>query len=295
MNVYPREIEDVLYTHPDVLEAAVVAVPGRAAGRGGWSGRGVPARAQQSTLEDVQSPSSRTASRPTSTRATIWQVEGAPQGTDGQDPAPRGARAGRGVSASTTSPGCRPLPLASDAPSRRAPETAGGTAGLVLLGVWSALLGVGRRAVGVRAPSSPGAASTGPWPGAARRRARSCWWPWACSGGRGGRPARCARAAGRGGPSCSCSGGVAVVQAVLTSTGRARVVPIGRGRAPAARGHRARSSAACWRPSRSGWSRSTVAVLARRSWAATDAAEVPDAAPDADESTPADGGVSVPG
>jgi len=38
-----------------------------------------------------------------------------------------------------------------------------------------------------------------------------------------------------------------------------------------------------------------VAVLARRSWAATDAAEVPDAAADADESTPADGGVSVPG
>jgi len=36
-------------------------------------------------------------------------------------------------------------------------------------------------------------------------------------------------------------------------------------------------------------------AAARRSWAATDAAEVPDAAPDADESTPADGGVSVPG
>ena len=26
-NVYPREIEEILYTHPDVVEAAVVGVP----------------------------------------------------------------------------------------------------------------------------------------------------------------------------------------------------------------------------------------------------------------------------
>ncbi len=26
-NVYPRELEEVIYSHPDVLEAAVVAVP----------------------------------------------------------------------------------------------------------------------------------------------------------------------------------------------------------------------------------------------------------------------------
>src|SRR4030042_2261289 len=26
-NVYPREIEEILYTHPDVMEAAVVGVP----------------------------------------------------------------------------------------------------------------------------------------------------------------------------------------------------------------------------------------------------------------------------
>ena len=38
-----------------------------------------------------------------------------------------------------------------------------------------------------------------------------------------------------------------------------------------------------------------VAVLARRSWAAAAAAAVPDAAADADDSTQADGGVSVPG
>ena len=27
LNVYPREVEEVLYTHPDVLEAAVVGIP----------------------------------------------------------------------------------------------------------------------------------------------------------------------------------------------------------------------------------------------------------------------------
>lgn len=27
MNIYPREVEEVLYTHPDVLECAVVSVP----------------------------------------------------------------------------------------------------------------------------------------------------------------------------------------------------------------------------------------------------------------------------
>ena len=33
-NVYPREVEEFLHTHPDVLEAAVIGVPGRALRRG---------------------------------------------------------------------------------------------------------------------------------------------------------------------------------------------------------------------------------------------------------------------
>ena len=38
-NVYPREIEEVLYEHPDVREAAVIGVPGRRVRRGGGGRR----------------------------------------------------------------------------------------------------------------------------------------------------------------------------------------------------------------------------------------------------------------
>ena len=38
-NVYPREVEEALYAHPDVLEAAVVGVPARHARRGGRGAR----------------------------------------------------------------------------------------------------------------------------------------------------------------------------------------------------------------------------------------------------------------
>ncbi|HET9632380.1 MAG TPA: long-chain fatty acid--CoA ligase [Terrabacter sp.] len=53
MNIYPREVEEVLYTHPDVLEAAVVGVPDELMGE--EVGAAVVLRpGSTSTLEDVQ-------------------------------------------------------------------------------------------------------------------------------------------------------------------------------------------------------------------------------------------------
>jgi long-chain acyl-CoA synthetase len=53
MNVYPREVEEVLYSHPDVLEAAVVAVPDDLLGE--EVGAAVAMRpGAAATLEDVQ-------------------------------------------------------------------------------------------------------------------------------------------------------------------------------------------------------------------------------------------------
>jgi long-chain acyl-CoA synthetase len=53
MNVYPREVEEVLYTHPDVLEAAVVAVPDDLLGED--VGAAVALRPGASaTLEEIQ-------------------------------------------------------------------------------------------------------------------------------------------------------------------------------------------------------------------------------------------------
>ena len=43
-NVYPREIEEFLYTHPDVVDAQVIGVPGREVRRGA-DGVGAAARA----------------------------------------------------------------------------------------------------------------------------------------------------------------------------------------------------------------------------------------------------------
>jgi long-chain acyl-CoA synthetase len=54
MNVYPREVEEVLYSHPDVLEAAVVSVPDELLGE--EVGAAVVLRPEATaSLEDVQS------------------------------------------------------------------------------------------------------------------------------------------------------------------------------------------------------------------------------------------------
>ena len=48
-NVYPAEVENVLYAHPDVLEAAVIGVPVGPVGRDGQGRRRPPGRAAPST------------------------------------------------------------------------------------------------------------------------------------------------------------------------------------------------------------------------------------------------------
>ena len=92
MNVYPREVEEVLYTHPDVLEAAVVGVPGRAHGRGGRRRGGAPARRDRDARgrPDLRQGAPRRLQVP----PPDLEPRRAAQGPDRQDPAPRGPRPG---------------------------------------------------------------------------------------------------------------------------------------------------------------------------------------------------------
>ena len=87
-NVYPREIEEVLYEHPAVSEAAVVGVAGRRAGRGGRRARscckpGAEAaarrhpRVRQGARRRLQVP------------AQDLVLRRAAEGPDGQDPQAR--------------------------------------------------------------------------------------------------------------------------------------------------------------------------------------------------------------
>ena len=92
-NVYPREIEEVLYEHPAVSEAAVVGVPDDVAGRGGRRGgraegrrrgdRGRHPRVRQGARRRLQVP------------APDLVLRRAAQGSDGQDPQARGSRCPR--------------------------------------------------------------------------------------------------------------------------------------------------------------------------------------------------------
>jgi long-chain acyl-CoA synthetase len=66
-NVYPREIEEVLYEHPAVLEAAVIGVPDEEMGE--EVGAAVVLRPTPTRTPTRSAPSSRAASPPTSTPA----------------------------------------------------------------------------------------------------------------------------------------------------------------------------------------------------------------------------------
>ena len=78
-NVYPREIEEVLYEHPAVAEAAVVGVPHDDARRGGRRGGRAQARRRRRRRTSC-ARSSRSASPPTSTRATCGSSTSCPRG-----------------------------------------------------------------------------------------------------------------------------------------------------------------------------------------------------------------------
>ena len=79
-NVYPREVEEVLYEHPDIVEVAVVGVPDEHYGEevAAWS---CCARARSSTESSARGP--RSGSRPTRCRtwSSSWTL---PKGATGK-------------------------------------------------------------------------------------------------------------------------------------------------------------------------------------------------------------------
>lgn len=88
MNVYPREVEEVIYQHPDVLEVAVVAVPDDLLGE--QVGAGVALReGSTATPEDIIAFTKERIAAYKYPRQ-VWLLDEAPQGADGQDPASRG-------------------------------------------------------------------------------------------------------------------------------------------------------------------------------------------------------------
>ena len=78
-NVYPREIEEVLYEHPAVREAAVIGDPARRARRGGRRRRRAQGRRATATRRRAARRSSRSGSPPTSTRATSGSSTSCPR------------------------------------------------------------------------------------------------------------------------------------------------------------------------------------------------------------------------
>ncbi|MEI2777147.1 MAG: long-chain fatty acid--CoA ligase [Tetrasphaera sp.] len=82
MNVYPREVEELLYTHPDVLEVAVVAIPDDLLGENVGAAIVLKPGAQ-STVEDVQAWSKdRIAAYKYPRR--VWLVDELPKGPTGK-------------------------------------------------------------------------------------------------------------------------------------------------------------------------------------------------------------------
>ncbi len=199
MNVYPREVEEVIYTHPDVVEVAVVGMPDEPDGRAGRRRRRAAGgrhrhprghhRVHQGADRRLQVPPH-----------GVGRADAA-EGPDRQDPAPRGARPRPRSERLALVPDAVRLPRVRRAP-RGAPGTAGGCRAWCCSACGPRCSSSPSRS-GCASRSSPGRAPvTAAWCGWSVRR--SCSWPWACCGGRGGRCARCAAAGARGGPCCSC-------------------------------------------------------------------------------------------
>ena len=92
MNVYPREVEEVLYEHPDVVEVAVVGVPDELMGEEVGAAVALREGADGHAEDILEFAKERIAAYKYPRH--VWIVLGAAQGPDRQDPAPRGARPG---------------------------------------------------------------------------------------------------------------------------------------------------------------------------------------------------------
>lgn len=82
MNVYPREVEELLYTHPDVLEVAVVAVPDEMLGENVGAAIALRPDATSSVEEIQEWAKERIAAYKYPRR--VWQVDELPKGPTGK-------------------------------------------------------------------------------------------------------------------------------------------------------------------------------------------------------------------
>ena len=166
MNVYPREVEEVIYTHPDVLEVAVVGMPDELMRRAGRRRRG-PARGRDRHA----------AGHHRVHQGADRRVQVPAQGVGRRRSCPRGRPARSCAARCTPPPRGEHLAARPDAVRlrrvRRSPRASrrplGAQLGLVLLGVWSALFAVAV-ALWVHLAFLAGSATGRPRPGAARRR-----------------------------------------------------------------------------------------------------------------------------